>query len=370
MTVVEDAGVVAVEFAPPGPVQAELRTLADAHFAALRVPRRGGRALHLKAVLMVSWLVVSYLFLLLVASEPWMVGAGALSLVLAMAGVGFNVQHDGNHGSFSSSRRANRVAGLGIDVLGGSSYYWRWQHNVLHHRYTNISGADYDIDIGPVARLAPGQRWRPVHRFQHLYLWPLYGLVPLKWQWFGDYQQLATGKLGPVPVGRPRGGELAVFFGGKLLVFLLALGVPLLLHPWPVVVGTYVASMLALGVMVATVFSVAHSSDAAWHPELGPRDEVPEEWSAFQIRTTVGFAHGNRLLTWYLGGLNHQVEHHLFPRVAHTHYPALAPIVREVAGRHGIPYVAFPTFRAAVASHQRYLRAMGRPSAAAVPRVR
>ena len=108
-----------------------------------------------------------------------------------------------------------------------------------------------------------------------------------------------------------------------------AFGVPLLFHPWWVVLLFYATTSLVLGTTLAVVFMLAHCVEEAEFPELPPETvRLPRPWAVHQVQTTVDFARGNRLLTWYVGGLNFQIEHHLFPHICHVHYPRIAEIVR------------------------------------------
>jgi linoleoyl-CoA desaturase len=83
-------------------------------------------------------------------------------------------------------------------------------------------------------------------------------------------------------------------------------------------------------------------------------------WAVHQVETTVDFARGSRVLTWLLGGLNFQIEHHLFPRMCHVNYPAIAPVVEQTCRDYGVDYKQNATLCSALRSHYRWLRAMGR----------
>ena len=83
---------------------------------------------------------------------------------------------------------------------------------------------------------------------------------------------------------------------------------------------------------------------------------TPEEWAAHQMRTTVNFANSSAVCNWYTGGLNHQIEHHLFPSISHTHYEAIERIVRDTAQEFELPYKHFDTYGQALSSHYRFLQ--------------
>jgi linoleoyl-CoA desaturase len=273
-----------------------------------------------------------------------------------------SVQHDANHGAMSRYPNVNRVLRLTLDVMGVASSIWRQRHNALHHSYTNIQGVDADVDFGFIARLSPDQPLRPWHRFQHVYLWFLYGFLLPKWAFIDDFIILATRRIGPHRLPKMSRADLVQFVVTKIFFVSWSIVIPALYHPlWQVAVFHLIA-VFTLGVTLSSVFQLAHCVEAAEFPLPAPAGQSMANDSALhQVETTVGFAHSNVFLTWYLGGLNFQVEHHLFPKVCHIHYPALARIVAEVATQHGVRYRANGTFRSAIASHFRFLRAMGQP---------
>lgn len=331
--------------------------------------RRGRWKAGVKAAILVAWTAASYFGLLFVASNAWQAILLAISLGLAVAGVAFSIGHDANHGAFSNSRRLNRVLGLTFDMIGASSYVWRLKHNHAHHSYTNIVGADTDIEQMPLARLAPDQPRRWFHRWQHIYMWLFYGLFSIKHHLFGDVIGMTGGRFGQItPVARPTGVELVAFIGGKVAFASWTLVIPMLLHsPWEVLLLFVVASWV-LGAMLATVFQLAHCVEEATFTSVDAlRAGESRPWAEHQVETTVDFATTNPVLNWYLGGLNFQVEHHLFPRVCHVHYPRLVEVVRRTCEEHGVRHVTQPTLRAALASHARWLRQMGRPDPASQP---
>jgi linoleoyl-CoA desaturase len=341
--------------------RADLKGRAAAYFERTSKPPQGGLAMHLKTAAILAWFAASYGLLLAVGGASAGLAAGlTISLALATAGIGFSVMHDANHGAYSRSARVNRGVGFALDFIGASSYVWRFKHNVQHHTFANVPGLDADIDAEPFLRLSHAQRRRALHRFQAGYAWPLYGVLSLKWWLVDDAVDLVRGTIGGHPFPRPRGFELAAVVAGKAAFLGWAVLVPVLVYrsPWPV--AWFVFGSLVLGVVMAVVFQLAHSvSDAQFHGAPGGDGRLPTGWAEHQVRSTVDFARSNRLLAWYLGGLNFQIEHHLFPGVCHVHYPALAPIVEETCRAHGIPYHAAPSLRAAIAGHHRHLRALG-----------
>ena len=340
----------------------ELLRRADAYFRESGCAERGGWQLYLKTAIVLLWLAASYTVLVFVVETWWQAVPVAVLLALAMAAVGFNIQHDGGHGAYSKYGWVNKLAAMSLDLIGASSYLWKWKHGIFHHTYPNVHGLDTDIDVGRVARLAPQQRRRWAHRWQHLYLWPLYGLTASVWHLYGDFHDVVTGTIGPHKIPRPKGWDLVVFVAGKVVSIGLLLGIPMLVHPWWVVLTFYMLVTVVLGVTLTVVFQLAHCVGEADFPQpIDGGRVMADAWAVHQLHTTVDFARNSRLLTWLLGGLNFQVVHHLFPRVCHVHYPALSRIVEDTCREFGVRYSAHRSFVAGIVAHYRWLRQLGRP---------
>ncbi|HXT69920.1 MAG TPA: acyl-CoA desaturase [Vicinamibacterales bacterium] len=286
----------------------------------------------------------------------WVALVLALPFGLLLAAIGFNVQHDGGHESLSRVRFVNRLAAFSLDLLGGSSYVWRWKHNVYHHTYPNIGGVDSDIEIAPIGRLAEFQQRHWVHRYQHVYLWFLYALLPLKWHFVDDFRDVLRGRIGDMPLPRPRGLELVMFVTGKAAFFITTFVVPSLVHGVPFALTFYLLTSVVVGLTLSVVFQLAHCvEDTAFYAGA-----AADEWAVHQIATTMNFAPRSRVLGAFVGGLNFQIEHHLFPRISHVHYPRIAPVVQRICAERGVAYHLHDTFGAALRSHYRMLRANGR----------
>ena len=341
-----------------GPFHAELRKRVDAYIAPLPGEGRDDPRMFVKAVVILSWFATSWALLVFWA-HSWPVAlALSASLGFATAGIGFNLMHDGSHGAFSRFPIVNRVMALSLELLGGSSFIWRWKHNVNHHSFPNILGIDHDLEVGPWARMAPHQASKPFHRFQQFYMWGLFGLLPFKWYMLdiSNYRKNTVGAQKLPPRELP---EKLVFLSGKIIMPLWALAIPMLFHNPAIVLLFYFTSFFVTGVVMSTTFLLAHCVDEAQvaQPINGRLDT---EWAAHQIETAVDFAQGSRLACWFMGGLNFQIEHHLFPQISHVHYPKIAPIVREVCAKYGVRYTARPTVLGAIAAHFRWLERMGR----------
>ena len=322
------------------------------------------RRMLLKTGVIFGWALLSYLAFLFWATEAWQIGLTGISMGLASAGIGMGVMHDANHGAYPVGPRLRRAIGFSLDLLGGSSYIWRFQHNVNHHTFTNVLNADNDITIGRLARLSPAQKHRWYHRAQHIYLWPLYSLLALSWALWADWRDFASGAIGENKFRRPHGVERVLFWSGKLGAFVLWVVVPIAMKGVGAAAGFGLLTFLVLGFVLSVIFQLAHVVEGVAFPSF---DESPArselEFFEHQFATTANFVTDTAFLNWYVGGLNYQVEHHLFPRVCHLHYPAVAEIVSQTRAELGLPYRSYPSFRSAIGSHGRWLREMGRPPA-------
>ncbi len=359
---------VRIRFDRKSPLQAALQTRVDAYFAENGLNPKGGSPLIGKAIVIGLWLTAAYAFAMSGIGGWAGLLLGAMMVGMAQAGVGFNIMHDGNHGAFSTDKRTNLWMGRVLDLVGGSSYIWRQKHNVMHHTYPNVVGSDDDIDVGGLARLAPAQPYHPGYRLQHFYMWILYGFISVKWNFYDDFAQLIRGHLGGHRFPRPKRGELVYFFVAKALFFGWVIIAPIALFGLAKGVAFYFVEAFTLGVTLAVVFQLAHCVEEADFTDV-PDGQVTElDFAEHQLNTTVDFARGNPFVTWYLGGLNYQAIHHLFPKISHVHYPAISPIVEEVCAEFNVPYRINGGFWESVGSHYRWLKRMGQaPAVAAQP---
>jgi len=350
------------KFARGNGFQTELRRRVEAYFRNSGRRQRDCPQMYLKTGIVFAWLAISYFLLVFRADTWWLAVPLAISLSLAMAAVGFNVQHDGGHNAYSNRPWVNRLMALTLDLIGGSSYVWRWKHNVLHHTYVNITGYDSDIDLGFLGRLTPHQRQYGFQRFQHWYMWPLFGLVTIKWHLVTDFRNILLGRIGSYRFPRPRGWDLVAFIVGKTAFFCLAFVIPLLMHPIWSVLLLYAAVSFLEGVVLSVVFQLAHCvEEAAFTLPEGDTCRIENAFAVHQVQSTVDFARHSRLAAWLLGGLNFQIEHHLFPHICHINYPALSPLVEGTCQEFGVKYAEHDSIGAGIASHYRWLRRMGKP---------
>ena len=350
-----------LKFADDSGFHREVKRRVLEYFQRTGLSQRDSPRMYLKTAVLVLWFGLSYALLVFAATTFWQGALLSFSLSLAMAGIGFGIQHDANHGAYSSHGAINRLMGTTLDMLGASSYLWRFKHNVSHHTYTNL-GADDDINLGPFGRLSPAQPRRRFHRLQQFYIWALYGLLIPHWHFVYDFKNVARGQIAQNRFPRPRGLHLVELIAGKAVFFGWAFVVPALFHPWWVVLLYYAGTSFVLSLVLSVVFQLAHCVEEADFPEPRPgTSRLPDAWAVHQVETTVDFARGSRVLTWYLGGLNFQIEHHLFPRICHVHYPRVADIVQAVCAEFGVRYTAHERLFGAISSHWRWLRRMGSP---------
>ena len=234
---------------------------------------------------------------------------------------------------------------LSLDLIGGSSYVWSAKH-LAHHTYPNVTEHDPDIDSLPLARFDPAQNHRPWHRYQHIYIWALYSMVTIRWQFMSDFSFLHKGRAGRSVLRKPKGRALATLVGGKGVFLIWAVVIPLIFHPLAWVFVFFITTSIVASLALALVFQLSHCVIEAEFVDPAASSGESYSWQIHQIESTVDFAKGNGLLRFYAGGLNHQIEHHLYSRLPHTLYPRIAPIVEAAAGAHGITYTHHPTIRA------------------------
>lgn len=344
-------------FAPKSAFWTELKAAARAHLAteaARGRPATGDPRLLRKTVVILSWFAGSYAALLLAPTFPAALLA-AVSLAFAAAAIGFGVFHDANHRTLFRRPALNlRTAQLSSVLLGLSRQFWVHKHQTLHHRQPNVIGWDDDLETRGFLRLSPESPWEPRHRRQELKAVFWYGLNTMEWVFWKDFLCLARGELNPwhsVSLSRRERTELLVCKGLHLLV---VLG-PFLVLPLAWAAAALILYHIVLSWVLAGVFQVAHLTPEMEFGGVRPGDD----WALHQMRTTADFATSSRWMTWFSGGLNHQIEHHLFPNVAHSHYPALRPIVRKVAERHGVRCHDLGSTRSAIGQHLRLLKTLG-----------
>jgi len=354
-----------LKFSGENAFQAELRRRVEAYLKSTGRSQRDCPRMYAKTGIIIGVFAATYVLLVFVVSAWWLAVPLAVLLGLSAAAIGFNVMHDAGHKAYSKHAWINHLMNITVEVIGGSSHVWHWKHGVFHHTYVNITGYDTDIDMGGLARFTPHQKRLRFHRWQHWYVWFLYGLMAVKWHLYDDFRDVIRGRMDGHKFPRPKGRELAVFLGGKAIFLLLAFGIPLLFHPLWAVALFYGVAVVVLGVVLSIVFQLAHCVEEADFPVPDEPGRMQTSWGIHQVETTVDFARRSRLAAWLLGGLNYQIEHHLFSRICHVNYPAISKLVEETCHEFGVRYTVHDSLFAGLRSHFRWLRRMGQAQATA-----
>ena len=343
---------------------AELKNRVYNYFDEKRKASTGNGPLFLKAGILFSAFVFMYIHL--VFFNPGIVLSITECVILGfvVAAIGFNIMHDGAHGSFSKYKWVNKIAAFSLNILGGNSFMWNMKHNVIHHAYTNVEGVDDDIDIQPWMRLSLHQKKYKLHKYQHLYFWFFYSLLYLSWIFMMDYQKYFKGKIGDIRIKKINFSDHVVFWSFKVLNIATFVILPFYMLGFVNWLVGFLIFTSVTGFVISIVFQLAHTvehtSFALPEPITG---KIEDEWAIHQLKTTANFATKNKIVTWFVGGLNFQIEHHLFPKISHVHYPAISKIVKQVCQEYGIGYIEYRRTRYAIASHVSFLRQMGRAAA-------
>lgn len=342
-----------------------LNSRVNAYFNEIGISKFADGRMYLKSFVILSAYIVPLVLMLagITTSAPAIVASWML-MGVAAAGIGMSVMHDANHGSYSGNKWVNKAVGYFLNMIGGSAENWKIQHNILHHTYTNIDGLDADTVTFPMLRFSPFAKRRAIHRIQHIYGWFFYGLMTVSWVFMKDFKQLVDYKNSGMTTNYDTGFAQiilrVILFKAAYLFVTLALPIYILPLPWYGTLGCFFLMHFIAGLILGMVFQSAHIMEVCEFTQPDDKGVMRDSWAIHQLKTTTDFAPTNKLVTWFVGGLNFQVVHHLFPKVSHVHYPALAPIVAQTAKDFDLPYHCIPTFTEAVLGHGKMLRALGR----------
>lgn len=347
-----------------GQFSAELRSRVQRYFKENDISTKGNQTLIVKAAVLLLLTLAPTAILIAVPMPTWAWMTLAIVQGIGGAGVGMCVMHDALHGSFSKKNWINKLLGQTMHLLGGCVFTWKVQHNLLHHTYTNILGHDEDIRERSVLRFSSSAPVRKLHRYQHwyaLFLYP-FGSISMSLKDFSqlkDYDKAGIMAKEKTTYRR----ELLKATAAKLLHAGVFMGLPMLFSALtPLQAAAYFLIMhLSIGFNMSVVFQFAHVIEDVQHPEANENGVIENEWTIHQLATTANFCHKSPIITWYTGGLNYQVEHHLFPNISHVHYPALSDIVKQTAEEYGVFYNRKGDLMESLASHLRQLRKLGNP---------
>lgn len=344
---------------------ATLNSRVNHYFKAHNIARHANSEMVIKTVFMFSLYFIPYT---LIMAE---VVNGVTGLIIAvvvmglgLAGIGLSVMHDANHGAYSKKSWVNTLVGYSLNLVGANSFNWKMQHNVLHHSYTNIHEEDEDISPRGVLRLSPETKWKPMHQYQVIYAWLLYGLMTIVWMVSKDFIRIVRYHKNGMAKKQNANilHEWIILIGSKCVyvgyIFVLPVMVTNLLW-WQVLLGIFIMQYIA-GFLLAIIFQPAHVVEGTEYPLPNEDGNMETNWAIHQLLTTTNFANNSKWFSWYVGGLNFQIEHHLFPNICHVHYPKIAHIVKSTALEFGLPYKTKATFLDAIIGHARILQALGR----------
>lgn len=339
-----------------------LNSRVNNYFKENNIQKTGNWKLHLKAIILFAIFLTPYFLILTLDMPFWAQLLLNILMGVGMAGIGMNVMHDGNHGSYSSKSWINKIMGGSIYILAGNVHNWQVQHNVLHHTYTNIHGHDEDLDAGRIIRFTKNAEWHRFHKFQHYYSFFLYGLLTFNWALTTDFKQMKNYLKRKLSYGTPQSPAKlwTVLVITKIIYVLIWMALPMILGVtwWKVVIGFFVMHYTA-GLILSIVFQLAHVVEETSNPIPNEEGEMENTWAIHQLYTTANFAPKNKIVNWFTGGLNHQIEHHIFPHISHVHYTKIAEIVKETAKECNLPYYEFKTMRGAVLAHYKHLKELG-----------
>jgi linoleoyl-CoA desaturase len=333
----------------------------EQYFSKNNIPTTGNFYLYLKALVLIPSAIAIYITVIFFNIHP------AISILLCaafgftLACIGFNVMHDACHGSYSSKKWVNYTMGLSLNCLGGNAFIWKIKHNIIHHTYPNVDGVDDDIAKMPILRQCESQKRLPMHKYQHIYTFLVYALSSFLWIFLMDFIKYFSKKITSTPLNKISTAEHFIFWISKVLYIFFYIALPIYfvgVLPW--LLG-FTAMHLVKGFTLAIVFQLAHVVEDTHFIDGSAEDrKINQEWAVHQMNTTADFATKNKIISWLTGGLNFQVEHHLFPKVSHVHYPAISKLLQENCERFGVKYICFPTLSAAVASHYRFMKRLGK----------
>ncbi|WP_262245495.1 fatty acid desaturase family protein [Parapedobacter soli] len=343
------------------PFASTLRKRVSDYFKTQQLASTGNSRLYIKSITLVTTAISLYIILLVLTMPVWLSCLLCILLGINFAAIGFNIMHEGGHQSFSKNKLLNTISAYTLNMLGGTIYFWKQKHNINHHTYTNIDGLDHDIDV-KFMRMHTDQPHRWFHRFQFAYWFILYGISYIAWVLFQDFEKYFSGKMGQQAERKTMPlREHLIFWATKATYIAVYLVIPVISVGWfPALIGWLIAGV-SCGLFLAIVFQLAHVVEATQFPVANEDSgKIEQEWMVHQLSTTANFATGSRTVSWLLGGLNFQVEHHLFPRISHVHYPAINKLVKATCKEFGVTYLEHRTMGAAFISHLRHIYRLGR----------
>ena len=341
-----------------------LRKRISDYFKSNNISKNANTGMVLKTITMICLYFIPYFMMMFgLIENMWIILTMWIIMAFGMSGIGLSIMHDANHGSYSKNKRVNQWLSYLINFIGGNKENWRIQHNVLHHTFTNIEGVDEDLDGPFFLRFSPHKKRYWIHKGQHIYAWFFYGLMTISWSTTKEFIQLVRfKKLGLTQTQRKYRKMLAELIIWKLIYFTYILVLPMIIlpvSPWFTLICFLIMHFIS-GFILSTIFQTAHIMESSEFPIPKETGEIKNNWTIHQLLNTANFAPKSKLLSWYVGGLNYQIEHHLFPDICHVHYKKISKIVKETAEQFNLPYHSNKTFFGAIIQHWKMLKMLGR----------
>lgn len=327
------------------------------------ISKFGNSTMYFKTLSMLAMYFVPYLIIVILEPAAWIGFLMALIMGLGMSGIGLSIMHDAIHGSYSSSKWVNTLWGYTLNVVGGNAINWKIQHNVKHHTYTNIEDHDEDISPKAILRFSPGTKKTWIHKYQYIYAWFFYALGTFFWVTFKDFFKFFSYyKEGLVEKnGKSFLYEFSILLVTKVVYYTYIFGVPIMFTSYTggqIAIAFFGLHFVA-GMGLAIIFQPAHLMEEVEYPAPDENGNMKYSWIIHQLYTTINFANKNRFLEWYAGGLNFQIEHHLFPHICHVHYKDISEIVKKTTSEFQLPYYSKPTLMGALSAHTNMLKWLG-----------
>ncbi len=341
-----------------------LKTRVDQYFIDNNISQHSNVNMVFKTIVMLSLYFVPVALIYSQILPLWAMWICAAIMGFGLAGIGMSVMHDANHDAYSANPVINKLVAFSLTLVGGNNRNWRTQHNVLHHTYTNIYEHDRDIDNKVIMRFSPVGEHKPIQRFQVFYVFFFYSIMTLYWTTGKDLVQFFD--FNNDGSHRDSKGQKwitflkLIFWKAVYFTYMLVLPVLILNISWVHVLIGFLTLHAIAGLILSIVFQLAHVVEDAKFPKPDEKGNIENEWAIHQMETTADFSRGSWLITYYVGGLNYQTEHHLFPRICHVHYPKIAPIVEATAKEFGVPYIYNETFGKAFISHMKIISKLGK----------
>lgn len=343
-----------------------LRERVEAYFNETGKNKSGGFKMYLKTTIMLVLYFVPWALFTFAGLEGGWFWVAEIAMGFGLAGIGLNIMHDGNHNAYSNKSWVNKLMGRTVDLVGGNAEMWMIQHNVLHHTFTNIDGLDEDIDPAPILRFNPNKPLYKIHRFQHIYAWFFYSMMTIFWMLPKDWMALARYHKKDLikTTGRTTKGLFFHMLWTKSFYFTYSLVLPLVFSElsWYVIVFGWMVMHAVAGFLMAIIFQPAHVMEHNSFPQIEGEGGLQLDSTRLehQLQSSANFGVNNKILSYLCGGLNFQIEHHLFPNICHVHYKAISEIVKKTANEFELPYRADMTFKDALRLHTVTLKNLGR----------